>query len=212
MNKRTDNISMNMIEDLIGSRQPGIIGLQNAYKGAVCIPLIEGTEGLNVLFEVRSQHVAGQPGDVCFPGGGIEPGEEPEKAAVRECCEELLIDESSIRIIGEFDRMHSDNIMIYPFAAEISGYEGTFSECEVQQVFQVPLRFFLENEPERYRVNAVVEPEEGFPYERIQGGRNYKWRRRTGDQLFYEYDGITIWGMTARIIHAFAETIKEGIG
>ena len=66
---------------------------------------------------------------------------------------------------------------------------------------------FLENEPERYSVDSKVIPGEDFPYDRIVGGRNYKWRSRAFDELFYDYNGITIWGLTARVIYSFANII-----
>ena len=39
----------------------------------------------------RSQHVAA-PGMICFPGGGIEPGESEQQALIRELREELNVD------------------------------------------------------------------------------------------------------------------------
>ena len=198
-----------VIIDRIRSHTPVPIGLDNARKSSVCIPLIKTGSCWDVLFEVRAETISGQPGDVCFPGGGIEPGESPSEAAVRECCEELLIDKTRISLIGPVDFVHSENFIVYPFAVVLSDYEGSFSPDEVGRVFRVPLDFFIKTEPERFRVDSLVRPEEKFPYERIRGGVNYQWRTRSSDQLFYEYDGTTIWGLTARIIHAFADMLRK---
>ena len=193
---------------IISEHEPGLAGIGEIYHGAVCIPLITEAGRTEVLFEIRSKHIQGQPGDVCFPGGGIEMGEEPEEAVIRECCEELLIEPGQINIIGQADIFHTESAIIYPFVGELIDYKWTFSECEVEKVFTVPVEFFADTEPERYRVDALVQPGEDFPYHRIQGGRNYKWRSRSADQLFYEYDGITIWGLTARVMYSFVKLIR----
>ena len=194
--------------DNIRTHKPGLIELENLHRSAVCIPLIKTEAGINVLFEIRSEDIPDQPGDVCLPGGAIEPGETPREAAVRESCEELLIDASQLNVIGESNLFHRTTASIYSFVAELSGYEGTFSRSEVSRVFEVPLDYFLSTEPERCSVETWVQPGEDFPYERIRGGRKYKWRSSKFDELFYEYDGITIWGITARIMYEFTKIIK----
>ena len=142
----------------------------------------------DVLFEVRSSQIPDQPGDVCFPGGAVEKGESYEEAAVRETCEELFVQPEQIRIIGASDIMHVRNTMIYPYVGILNDYKDSFSEDEVAEVFRVPLRFFLETEPDKYLVDAMAQPGEDFPYELIQGGRNYKWRVMKTEELFYQYE------------------------
>lgn len=199
---------MRDIEETIKNHTPSLIGLDEVYHGAVCIPLIREGSDHNILFQVRSETIKGQPGDVCFPGGRVEEGESPEEAAIRECCEELLISREQIRIIGASDVFHRETTIIYPYVAELTDYNGTFSSAEVSRVFSVPLTFFLNTEPQRFSVNSRIQPGEDFPYERIKGGKNYKWRNRSFDELFYEYEGTTIWGLTARIIYSFARIIR----
>ncbi len=41
------------------------------------------------------------PGKVCFPGGGIEPGETPAEALVRECFEELELRVRPLKQLSE---------------------------------------------------------------------------------------------------------------
>ncbi|NEU34154.1 CoA pyrophosphatase, partial [bacterium LRH843] len=57
---------------------------------AVLVPLVQKQDELHVLFEVRAHHLRRQPGEICFPGGKIEPNDStPQDAAVRETTEEL---------------------------------------------------------------------------------------------------------------------------
>ena len=78
-----------------------LVGIRHCKQFAVCIPLLETNEGYGLLFEVRSAKIDRQPGDICFPGGMLEPGETAAKAAVRETCEELLVEESSLELLGK---------------------------------------------------------------------------------------------------------------
>ena len=47
---------------------------------AVLVPLVERPEGLCLLYEVRADTLGRQPGEVCFPGGRLEPGEDAVSA------------------------------------------------------------------------------------------------------------------------------------
>lgn len=194
--------------EIIKNHAPGLVGEKNIFHGAVCIPLIKNGEDFDILFEVRSEKIPDQPGDICLPGGGIEKGETPKEAAVRESCEELLISENQLEIIGEADVFHTEHVIIYPYVGILSDYKNTFSDDEVGEVFRVPLKFFMETEPERFDVKTMLKPADNFPYDRISGGRNYQWRERTSTQFFYLYDNKNIWGLTAKIITAFCDTLK----
>ena len=189
----------------IREHRPGIIGEREIFRSAVCIPLLKSAEGYHVLFEVRSRRIPDQPGDICLPGGRMEPGESPEETALRELCEELLISGEQANLIGPNDIFHNGNLIIYPYVVLLSDYRNTFHEAEVESVFTVPLQYFKETEPEAFCVGSVVTPGEDFPYDRINGGRNYRWRGRSSVELFYQYEGHWIWGITARIMRAFAE-------
>ena len=84
-----------------GGRVPGLLGARHSY--AVLCPLAEGPGGPELLFEVRSASLRRQPGEVCFPGGQVEPGETPEETALRETEEELAIPRREIELLGRPD-------------------------------------------------------------------------------------------------------------
>ena len=54
-------------------RTPGLMDATGQYS--VLVPLVEREGGLSLLYEVRAGSLRRQPGEVCFPGGRLEPGE-----------------------------------------------------------------------------------------------------------------------------------------
>ena len=145
-----------------------------------------------------------------LPGGMVEDGEEPREAVLRELQEELLLSEEQIHYLGDMDKLYTgSSLIMYSFAAEVTEYQNTFSPAEVGEVFRVPLEFFLHTEPKCYVTRARVEPGEDFPYELICGGRDYNWRSRKEKVCFYQYEGHVIWGLTAKVIRAFAEVVRS---
>ncbi len=208
--REEDKTSAERIAALLQNRQAGRIGEEKVHHASVLIPLLEREDGsLELLFEERSAELNGQPGDICFPGGMAEPGETPEETAVRETCEELLISEESIKLLGPADVLDHGTLMVHPFAGKLLNYKNSFSRDEVKQVFTVPLNWFLSREPERHRVEWKPVMDEDFPFDKIFGGKDYAWRQRRETILFYEYQGHVIWGMTARILDAFLAVLKQ---
>lgn len=184
-----------------------------SFRGdaAVFLPLLPGESGLSLLFEQRALHLDVQPGDICFPGGGVEEGENPEMCALRESMEELLVKEEQIRVRGILNPVRGPSgRKVWPVVGDLCDYEGSFSREEVDHTFSVPLRDLLAEDPEVYGVTSVTVPDEDFPFDRIRGGRKYPFSKSRREIYFYEWRGITIWGMTAGILHTFLEEVKAG--
>ena len=186
---------------------------------AVLIPILEEADTLQILLEVRSFRLRSQPGEICFPGGRIEKGETPLEAALRETREELLVGEDQIRVLGELPQTTGPSMApLYVFAGLLTNYRESFSEEEVAYIMKVPLRYFLEHEPEHHRIRLQSLPDEDFPYDLIPGGRDYKWREKSYDIPFYRGiragqkdspQGPVLWGMTARVLDQFARLLKN---
>lgn len=192
------------------ARRIAMIGEARFQKYAVLVPIAETEEGRCLLFEKRSERLRRQPGEICFPGGKLEPGEAPVSCAVRETVEELRIARSQIEILGPGDIFVSPfNIIIYPFIGVLRDYKGTYNPDEVAEVIAVPVDFFIKNPPERYGSTLVNRLPEDFPYERIPGGENYQWASGSYDVLFYKYRDTQIWGITAWLVQSAAGLIDQ---
>lgn len=182
---------------------------------SVFIPIIEINGEMHILYEIRSKALRSQPNEICFPGGKIEDSENPRECAVRETMEELNIDEKSIEIITPLSTVAMPyNIIIHPFAGFLykSIKEIDYSSSEVENIFSVPLDFLLKSTPEKYEVSSVLSIPDYFPFEKIQDGKNYKWRKSKYNIYFYEYMDKIIWGLTARITHEFIEILNTHNG
>lgn len=193
------------------SRKPTILGKEKLKKSAVLVPLIDINGETHILFEVRSMKLRTQPGDICFPGGRIDREDKsPKHCAIRETTEELGISKENIENIIPLDYVVSDlGRMIYPFTGRITAPGKILpNKDEVEEVFTVPLNYLLKTEPETYKINFQVIPEESFPFDRIVGGENYNWQLRHTDELFYHYKDKVIWGLTAKMLHHFLSLIK----
>lgn len=201
-----------MFEKLRG-RKPTLIDFDTYRQSAVVIPLIEKNGEYDVLFEVRSSQLKHQPGEICFPGGGCEAGETPGRGALREICEELLVNQDQVEMIAPMDILISPTSMIlYPYLALLKDYSGTFSMDEVQEVFTVPLKYFLETDARTYYNKICNVPQEDFPFDKIEGGPNYRWHYGKYPVHFYEYGEHIIWGLTARIMRSAAQLINQAEG
>lgn len=167
-----------------------------------------------MLFEVRSKSLKGQPGEICFPGGGVEERDKNyQETAVRETSEELGIPAADVEVWGALDVLvMPSKMIIYPFVGKLGKFENVFpNKKEVEEVFTVPLEFLLNAKPDYYEIVLKPEPPADFPYEKIPGGRNYSWREGKLPEYFYEYQGRTIWGITARILTNFLAVIKKDL-
>lgn len=197
------------IKAKLQKKSPLPVDVKNRFS--VMIPLINRKGEIHLLFEKRALTLRNQPGEISFPGGRIEKNENPWDAAIRETCEELLIEEKDLEIYSEGDFLVNPYAaIIYSFIGEIKKdfYEIIPSKAEVESIFTVPLSFFMETDPKAYSINLKVNRSDDFPYHLIPNGRDYKFKRGREEVLFYEYKGQIIWGFTAKMARRFIERIS----
>jgi peroxisomal coenzyme A diphosphatase NUDT7 len=211
-NNGGENMNIEKWITKLHNRTPSILGSAHFSKYAVLVPLIEKNNEIHVLFEVRALDLRRQPGEICFPGGRIDETDKDEQhTAVRETSEELGVAENSIKHVFPLDYMISPfGIIIYPYVGMIEHPDRMKpNPSEVGEVFTIPLSFLKETNPDEYKINFKVEPEQNFPFDLIAGGENYHWQTRTMDEYFYYYEDKVIWGLTARILKHFLEIVHE---
>lgn len=193
--------------------------VRNLPRGSssVLIPILIRDGAYHVLYEVRAADLHTQPGEICFPGGRIEPGERPLEAAVREAAEELSISRDQIEIIGELEKtVGPGGIAFYSYIGVLNSYDWTWSKDEVERVFTIPLDWIVKHDPEIYRIRLERSFPDDFPYEYVPGGTEYHWRNQYHTVPFYpeaivrKGDEPVLWGMTARVTYALAQVLRAG--
>ena len=207
--KKTDIFD---IRELFEAHEPRPMGKYRFYS--VLVPFVEKDGELFLLFEKRSRDLDANPGEICFPGGMMEPGETPEESAVRECGEELGIPPSGITVIGMGDELRAfAGFTIHTVIAQVSyfAYQNIeISKDEVQDAFLLPLSYFLENGPEVYMIPVTTDAS-GFPLEKIGATEKYNWYKGEYPVPIYDVEipgGGVLWGMTARMIDNISEQIR----
>ncbi|MFB0917482.1 MAG: CoA pyrophosphatase [Clostridiaceae bacterium] len=174
----------------------------------ILIAKINGEDHL--ILEKRAKNLRSQPGDISFPGGRIEDGETPQEAAIRETCEEIGLKTEDIDLMGPMDFFISPfNSIMYPFVARAKSNDFVINPDEVDRLIAVPIRYLIENAPTVHYVKLSSSPDDDFPYDLISNGRNYDFSHSQFPQLFWIYEGETIWGFTARIIKEFLDIINN---
>ena len=202
---------LDKVKNEFKQNQPLFIGEETAMRFAVLIPLVQVNEEWHVLFEVRSMTMRSQPGDISFPGGRIDPTDaSPLDAAIRETQEEIGVDPAAIHVLGQMSAyIPTSSFVVYPFVATIDHYQThSLNKHEVEEIFTIPVKWLLDHQPYVHQVPVQPMPLTDFPYDKIANGNQYQWRSRVMEEWFYDYEQYTIWGLTARILKHFIETIK----
>lgn len=135
-----------------------------------------------IILTQRPNSMRDHPGQVAFPGGKIDAGEDAVIAALREAEEELDLPRDAVRVIGTSDLYTTGTgFEVTPVLGVIPpDLDLTPNPAEVEAWFEAPLSLLLD------RSNWTQ--------------REALWRGETRRYLEMDYSGYRIWGVTAAII------------
>lgn len=158
---------------------------------AVMIPLLEHEGRWHVLLTHRSLHLVEHRGQVAFPGGARERGDQNLKCtALREMYEEIGVHPEDVMVFGHLGDMPIiTGFLVRPYVGEIPWpYELEISKDEVERVFIVPLKW-------------LIDPDH----------RTVRYRSFTGREFpvifFDHFEGHQLWGASAEMMVALLSAL-----
>jgi len=161
-------------------------------RAAVLVPLID-RGAPHLVFAKRTETVGTHRGQIAFPGGTVDPGDASLlAAALRECEEEIGLPRAAVEPLGELDdtETFATNFVITPWVGVVrEPVTWRPDGAEIERVIEVPFA-------------ALSEP----------GGLRVEEWERDGvlrPVYFFDYNGDTIWGATARIVKHYLDLVAD---
>ena len=175
---------------LTGDQHDGDLTAADTLLPAAVLIAVTDRADPGVILTQRTDTMSRHPGQIAFPGGRIDPGEDVVTAALREAEEEIALPRDKVHVIGEADSYRTvTGFQVTPVIGIIPpDLVFTPSEAEVASVFEVPLAFLLD---EANHVEATLE-----------------WQGH--DRHYYEimWNERRIWGATAAMIVNLARRLR----
>jgi len=164
----------------------------SSLKAGVLVLFYPWKKRLHLVLTKRTPSVLFHQGQISFPGGRQDQGESLQQTALREAREELRIEPSQIRILGELTPIYipPSNYCMYPIvAATDKRPDFQPSSHEVAEVIEVPLNHLLDPQNMRREVWTIMGIEADVP--------------------FYFFKGYKIWGATAMVLAELIELLRS---
>jgi 8-oxo-dGTP pyrophosphatase MutT (NUDIX family) len=119
---------------------------RSAAAAAVLVPLVRRKHGLEVLLTRRTDHLRDHAGQISFPGGRSEPGDDgPVGTALREAHEEVGLAPAHVEVIGTLPAYTTvTHFVVTPVVALVEPrFELALDPFEVAEAFEVPLAWLM---------------------------------------------------------------------
>lgn len=158
-------------------------------NAAVLLPVFRHQGCWTLLMTRRALHLRHHPGQISFPGGRIEAGENSAAAALREAFEETGIAPQHVRLLGQLPAINtSTGFIVQPWLGLLDQLPALqLQATEVDSVLFLPLHEALSAQRRQTEV----------------------WPLRGRRQLlhFIPWQQHLIWGASAEILYQLAQQV-----
>lgn len=175
--------------------------VQRQVNAGVLAVMFEEHGETRLILTRRSSAMRTHKGEVSFPGGRLDEGEDPVGAALREAFEEVALDPALVEVVGWIHpvlTMASGSLIMPVLATAAVRPHVVASPDEVERVFDVSLAELAEP-------GVFHEERWGIPGRMIPGTDDDSFA-----VWFFEVAGEIIWGATARMLHELLSVVLTG--
>ncbi|WP_192035024.1 CoA pyrophosphatase [Halomonas sp. YLGW01] len=187
-------------------------------RAAVLLPIVDRPEP-TLLFTRRADHLKQHGGQVAFPGGKWEQGDDDLlDTALREAEEEIALPPERVQLLGRLsDVISLHGIRVTPYVGLIPADLPLVPELgELDAIFEVPLSHFLDDKRTHTDVIRVdgrdyYVPSYRVPGDRMPGdhdsGESLNALMADGEARRPRDDDHVIWGLSAMML---VDLLAEG--
>lgn len=183
------------IRYILQARTSHQLSVPGRRLAAVLMPLYAHQDDYGVVFTKRSEQVYHHRGQISFPGGGHEAHDVSlRETALRESAEEIGLQPEHVEVLGQLDDLltSNSNYLVRPFVGLIPyPYPFVLDTYETASLIEVPLTFLRQHNP----VDQETREHEGHVVQ----------------SFFFDYEGHTIWGATAKILKQFLDLLDASV-
>ncbi len=192
-------VNPDRLERLLIERSRRSLSIPDFRRAAVLVAVTSGPRPELILTQ-RGATLPTHQGQIAFPGGKLEPGEDAMQAALREAFEEIALEPSAVRVLGLMhDVWTPQGFQVTPVLGVIAADASLEPQSgEVAALLRVPLADLRQITP---RVDLRLEPP--------PGGRWPVGVEKPRQILHYDWQGVDIWGMTAFVIEELLALLDQ---
>ncbi|MDP6969419.1 MAG: CoA pyrophosphatase [Gammaproteobacteria bacterium] len=165
----------------------------DGLKPAAVLLAISDADEPEIILTQRSIHLSTHQGQVAFPGGKCDVEDQSEAVtALREAHEEVALAPALVQVVGALGQVYSRHGFVVTPIVGVVPQEALLSLAanpdELDHVFTVPVDYFLTQKPQMRSIQMLP------GYYQVPT---------------FEYNGFTIWGMTAFVLAEFLNHVYD---
>jgi 8-oxo-dGTP pyrophosphatase MutT (NUDIX family) len=178
-------------ELLLSPEEAAQLDAPGTTDAAVLVPLYMRGDGLVAVFTERHADMRRHPGEISFPGGRQDAGEDLRETALREAEEEIGLPRAEVELLGALPPTGTfvTGYRIHPFVGVVERRRWRPQASEVERVLE-------------------------FSLADLQAGYESRRLLRKGVPIkmpTYTVEGHLVWGATARIVQSLLERLRPAL-